>query len=88
MTIYPTQDIMGTFLDISKAFDKVWHECLLFQLKTYSVKGELLNLIRNYLHEHNQRVVLNDQIPFWEFIKSGVPQGSFGSWSSFVSNLY
>ena len=24
----PTQDVRGTFLDISKAFDKVWHEVL------------------------------------------------------------
>ena len=49
------------YLDISKAFDKVWHEGLLFKLKTYGVKGELLNGLRNYLHERNQIVVLNDQ---------------------------
>ena len=71
----PTQDVRGIFLDISKAFDKLWHEGLLFKLKTYGVKGEPLNL-RNYLHEHNQRVILNGQISSWEMIKSGVPQGS------------
>ena len=72
----PTQDVRGIFLDISKAFDKVWHEGLLFKLKTYGIKGELLVLLRNYLHERNQRVVLNGQISSWELIKSGVPQGS------------
>ena len=71
----PTQDVRGIFLDISKTFDKLWHEGLLFKLKTYGVKGEPLNL-RNYLHEHNQRVILNGQISSWEMIKSGVPQGS------------
>ena len=72
----PTQDVRGIFLDISKAFDKVWHEGLLFKLKTYVVKGELLNLLRNYLCERNQRVVLNGHISSWELIKSGVPQVS------------
>ena len=59
-----------------------------FKLKTYGVKGELFNLLRNYLQERNQRVVLNGQISFWEFLKSAVPQDSFGSWSSFVSNIH
>ena len=72
----PMQIVRGMFLDISKAFDKVWQERLLFKLKTYGVKGELLNLLRNYLHKHNQRVVLKGQISSWELIKSGVPKGS------------
>ena len=72
----PTQDVKGVFLDISKVFDKVWHEGLLHKLETYGVKGEVLNLLRNYLHERYQRVVLNGQTSSWELIKSGVPQGS------------
>ena len=72
----PTQDVTGVFLDISKVFDKVWHEGLFYKLKTYGVKGEVLNLLRNYLHERYQRVVLNGQTSSWELIKSGVPQGS------------
>ena len=68
----PTQDVRGIFLDISKAGTRGFY----FKLKTYSVKGELLNLLRNYLQERNQRVVLNGQISSWELIKSGLPQGS------------
>ena len=45
----PIVDVRGVFLDISKAFDKVWHEGLVFKLKSYGVEGELLSLLKNYL---------------------------------------
>ena len=40
----PTRDITGFFLDISKAFYKVWHEGLLFKLRSYGIEGSLLRL--------------------------------------------
>ena len=66
----------GIFLDISKAFDKVWHDGLLFKLKTYGVEGDLLLLLKNYLKNRKQRVVLNGQTSEWRKLISGVPQGS------------
>ena len=73
---YLTVGVRGISLDISKAFDKVWHEGLLFKLETYGIAGKLLNLFKDYLQECHQRVVLNGQSSFWEVTKSGVPQGS------------
>ena len=66
----------GIFLDISKAFDRVWHEGLLFKLKTNGVDGSLLNLLTNYLQDRQQRVLLNGQTSNWSNINAGVPQGS------------
>ena len=66
----------GIFLDISKGFDKVWHDGLLHKLKAYGVQGELFSLLTNYLQKRKQRVLLNGQTSEWREIISGVPQGS------------
>ena len=70
----PTFDVRGVFLDISKAFDKVWDDGLVFKLKPYGVEGELLSLLKNYLQNREQRVVLNDQTSGCRKVSSGVPQ--------------
>ena len=57
----PTVYVRGVFLDLSKAFDKVWHDGIIFMLKAYGVEGELLSLLKNYLEKREQRVVLNGQ---------------------------
>ena len=64
------------FLDISKAFDKVWHDGLLFKLNQNDINGSLLKLFENYLHNRKQRVVLNGSYSDYSSIESGVPQGS------------
>ena len=69
-------DTRGVFLDISKAFDKVWHKGLLHKIKCYGVEGELYNILGNYLLNRKQRVVLNGQSSLWLDIEAGVPQGS------------
>ena len=64
------------FLDISKAFDKVWHEGLIHKLERNGVSGPLLNFFSIYLKNRKQRVVLNGNHSNWNYIQSGVPQGS------------
>ena len=38
----------GFSLDISKAFDKVWHQSVLFKLKQNGISGNLLNIMEDF----------------------------------------
>ena len=73
---YPTRETRVVFLDISKAFDKVLYDGLVFKLKTYGITGPLLLLIESYLSSRQQRVILNGKSSNWSFITAGDPQGS------------
>ena len=66
----------AVFLDISKAFDKVWHEGLLFKLKQNDVSGNLLNVITDFMYHRKQRVILKGLHSSWTNVQSGVLQGS------------
>ena len=68
-------DVWSVFLDISKAFDKDWHEGLLYKLKSMGISGELYKFLENYLLGRFQSVVLNGQTSTWGPVLAGVPQG-------------
>ena len=84
---YPTLDTRGVFLDMSKAFDKVWHEGLIYKLKSMRVSNSLLKLIQSFLSNRFQRVLLNGQTSEWLPVKAGVPQGSILG-PLFFSNIH
>jgi hypothetical protein len=69
-------EVRAVFLDISRAFDRVWHEGLKFKLKQNGVERNALNIIKSFLADRVQRVVLDGQTSDWVPIEAGVPQGS------------
>ena len=69
-------EVRAVFLDISKAFDKVWHEGLIFKLSQNGVCGKLLSFFKSYLSNRKQRVSMNGSYSEFANIESGVPQGS------------
>ena len=67
----------GVFLDISKAFDKVLHDGLIFKLQENGISRSLLKVLKQFLTNRKQRVVLNGQSSSWtNNVKAGVPQDS------------
>ena len=72
----PTIDVRANFVDISKTFDKVWHEGLLFKHEHIGISGNLLSLLKSFLNNRFQRVVLNCQCSNWSSVLAGVRQGS------------
>lgn len=67
----------ATYLDLSKAFDVVRHQTLLDKMEHYGIRGLPHDLIRSYLENRKQRVVVEQSKKSdWFAVGSGVPQGS------------
>ena len=66
----------GLFLDVSAAFDKVWHNGLLAKLNQIGVEGTFLNTIGSYLAGRRQVVVVDGVKSEPANVQAGVPQGS------------
>ncbi|GBP03640.1 Probable RNA-directed DNA polymerase from transposon BS [Eumeta japonica] len=65
----------AVFLDISQAFDRVWHDGLLFKIKKY-LPHSFYFIMKSYLSERCFEVKLNNITSDLYKIRSGVPQGS------------
>ena len=64
-------------LDISKAFDRVWHAGLLHNFKCYGIPGQIFDLISSFLSNRRLRMVLDGTSSQEYPVNAGVPQGSF-----------
>ena len=66
----------GIFLDLSKAFDTVNHDTLIYKLDHYGIRGPANNLLKSYLSNRKQFVKIGKQKSQLKEITCGVPQGS------------
>ena len=66
----------AAYLDFRKAFDTVPHQRLISKLKTYNIKGPILNWINSFLSDRTQFVKINNSSSNNLNVSSGVPQGS------------
>ena len=63
-------------LDISKAFDRVWHAGLLHKTKSYGISGQIFGLISSFLSNRQLQVVLEGKSSQEYPVNAGYPQGS------------
>ena len=63
-------------LDISKAFDRVWHAGLLHRLKCYGISAQIFGFISSFLSNRLLRVVLDSKCSQEYPVNRGVHQGS------------
>ena len=63
-------------LDISKAFDKVWHAGLLHKLKSYGISGQIFALISSFLSNRWLQVFLDGKSSQEYPVNSELPKGS------------
>jgi hypothetical protein len=78
----------GNFCDLKRAIDCVNHDTLLSKLEFYGVAGKASALIKSYLSDRYQRVVVNDGHMYsdWGKIKNAFPKDRF--WDPYCFIVY
>ena len=70
------KDVRFIFCDISKAFDKVWHNGIFYKLRSYGMSDQIIKWVENYLTNRSQQVVLDGYTSSPRSTNSGVPKGT------------
>ena len=53
----PTLEVQGVFLDMLKAFEKVWHEGSIYKLRQVGISGEAITLINCFFFNNRFQCV-------------------------------
>ena len=67
--------LYACFLDVQKAFDKIWHNGLFLKLYNRGIRSNLLRVIINLHSNMTSRVINNGHYSSWFFILQGSRQG-------------
>ncbi len=68
--------VQATFLDLSKAYDRVWTHGLLYKMWYLGFSPPTLRWFTSFLTARTQRVKVGNQYSSWCTPQSGIPQGT------------
>lgn len=67
---------MAVGLDLAKAFDSVWHDGVLFKLRSFGFDRQVCRLISSFLEGRSFAVRVGEEMSARRPVLAGVPQGS------------
>ncbi len=75
------EDVLGSFLDLFRAFETVWHKGLLYKLEKYGIRDHIngsktLSWFTSYLYNRGHKVSIDGKTSSVRYINAAVPQGS------------
>ena len=73
---FTPDDFPVVFLDIEKAYDKVWWDGLLYKLHRIGIKGKLWRWLKNFICTRRFRVKQSNYLSDWFTTTAGLPQGT------------
>ncbi|KFM69009.1 putative RNA-directed DNA polymerase from transposon BS, partial [Stegodyphus mimosarum] len=74
--LYNNQKVALLMLDVAKAFDRVWHEGLIFKLISFNFQREMIQLIYSFIKNRNFFVSFGNDKSDLRYIRAGIAQGS------------
>jgi len=81
---------LGIFFDIAKAFDKVWHEGILYKMIQLKIPSYIIFWVKSFLQNRKFKVKVEDAKSNPYDISAGVPQGAVISpilFSIFINDI-
>ena len=70
------QFTLFVMIDLEKAFDLVWHQDLLYEMRTLGLRGNVLKFVEDFLKDRSIPVRVGEATSSTYFLENGTLQGS------------
>lgn len=84
------KNVLATFFDLRKAYDRIWHTRLLEKLKLYRFQGRIYNYLEDFISNRSIQVRVGTTYSNVKQLDMGLPQGSILSpilFNIFIADL-